>query len=58
MRNKRVVGVGFRKWTLLFGWGSWDAKFFAMDFFEFINQRDGLKSIKDQKAGQMILWNK
>lgn len=56
MRNKRVVGENFGKWTKLFGWGSWDAKFFAMDFFEFVHAREGMKNIREEKIGQKVLF--
>lgn len=56
MRNKRVVGRDFPQWSLLYGWGSWDAKFKSMDFYQFVNQKEGLKIIKEQKQGQRGLF--
>jgi hypothetical protein len=56
MRNKRVVGPEFRKWTLLMGWGSWDAKFKSMDFYEWLHSKEGARNIKDAKQGQGALF--
>lgn len=56
MRNKRVAGKNHQKWSKLHGWGSWDAKFYSMDFYEFIHLREGLKEIKDEKRGQQVLF--
>ena len=52
MRDKKVATQNHIKWSKLYAWGSWDAKFFSMDFYEFIHQTQGLQKIKDKKDGQ------
>jgi hypothetical protein len=55
MRNKKVVGKNFKKWTLLFQWGSWDRYIKVVDFYDFIDQTE-YKLAKEQKQGQQPLF--
>ena len=56
MRNKRVTGKGFHKWSILANWANGRVAYPAMDIYDYIAIKNGSDTYKKQLQGQESLW--
>jgi hypothetical protein len=57
MRNKRVTGNGFHKWSILANWANGRVAYPTMDIYDYIKVKEGSNAFKEFETKQGALFD-